>query len=243
MQRIQDDPELDVELVGIGPPGLELRKAGIRLNHAPTMPHEQFKAYLASRPDTMALIPLDDNPFNRCKSAVKFFDYALAGVPCVCSAVTPYSDVIDDPDNAILCLDDEDAWVRAIRVLVLSSERRARTAAEARARVLRHHSLNHTATAWQELLQATRFPEADPLYSEAAGVGLHYRSRRQLAVGTVRHLLRPRSWGSALRILRSQGVKGLREKMEAGILGWQRRRSPGRARTSTPGRLPCIQSP
>ena len=66
----------NVELIGIGPPGDFLQKAGLPIETAPLMAHEQFKAFAASRDNTIALIPLDANEFNRCKSAVKHFDYA-----------------------------------------------------------------------------------------------------------------------------------------------------------------------
>ncbi len=211
LKEIQANPQLNVEIVGIGPPGVLLREAGIELDHAENMSHEQFKAYLASRDNTIALIPLDDNEFNRSKSAVKFFDYALAGVPCICSQVTPYTAVIDDPDNGILCLDNKDAWVRAIEVLVRGAQRRQDTAAAARQRCEAHHNLNFTAAAWQEMLVATRFPDCDPLYADQA-FNPQQRTPLQLMQGTLRHLLKPASYASALQILRTEGLKGLRAK-------------------------------
>jgi len=225
-----------IELVGIGPPGDFLREVGLQVDVAPIMPHEQFKAYIASRDNTIALIPLDDNEFNNCKSAIKYFDYALAGVPCVCSNVAPYTSAVEDQVTGLLCADVTGDWIAAIRQLLRSAEHRGRLAAAARDHVNNHHNLNLTAAAWQELFQTIDFPtlEAPPVnphpetppgahrdagaepgdaqpptvaHPEAAS-----RTGVQLARGTVRHLFQPASWQSAWQIYKTEGLAGLKKK-------------------------------
>ena len=209
LRTICADPTLKVELVGIGPPGEFLLDQGLPIQVVPIMPHGQFKAFIAERDNAIALIPLDDNRFNSCKSAIKFFDYALAGVPCACSAVITYAAVISDPDNGILCLDNEAHWTDAIRVLVTSPGRRSVTADRARARCLKDHNLNLTAAAWSDIIQhtdalATNPPETWPRR--------RLRSRPRLLLGTCRHLLKPASYRSAWRLLQQKGLAGLRDK-------------------------------
>ena len=197
-----------VEIVGIGPPGEFLRSLGVEVIALPIMPHTQFKSFLVERNNTVGIIPLDDNEFNRCKSAVKFFDYSLAGVPCICSSVRPYDDVIDDPDNGILVLDNEEAWVQAITVMISDHERRQRTADEARERCDRRHTLDVSAGAWNNLL-ATLDREPDPLYEwHTEQLGLR-RSKLQLLLGTSRHMLRRQSYASVRRLYREEGVAGV----------------------------------
>jgi len=152
----------NIELIGIGPPGDFLREVGLPVDVAQIMPHEQFKAYIASRDNTIALIPLDDNEFNNCKSAIKYFDYALAGVPCVCSKVSPYTTAVQDQQTGVLCADVTTDWISAIRELLHSAERRNTLAAAARDHVNKHHNLNLTAAAWQDLFQTVDFPAAEP---------------------------------------------------------------------------------
>ncbi len=229
-----------IELIGIGPPGEYLREVGLPVDTAPLMPHEQFKAYIASRHNTIALIPLDDNEFNNCKSAIKYFDYALAGVPCVCSAVEPYTTAVQDQVTGVLCADVTTDWIAAIRALLHSAERRSALATAARGHISKHHNLNRTAAEWQELFQTIDFPTADPLHLEAppkvdsengpqrkpetqpttsdgapdmaATPEITSRTGVQLARGTVRHLFQPASWQSAWQIYKTEGLAGLKKK-------------------------------
>ena len=210
--QLSQDENLDLDLVAIGPPGIFLREAGVSLSHIDNMPHSQFKAFLASRPNTIALIPLDDNKFNRCKSAIKYFDYALAGVPCICSDVIPYRPVIEPGETGLLCANTQQAWVSAVRSLVQDPVLRTTIATRSLARVLEAHNLNATAYSWHNMLATVAFPEADP-DAVAEHIGDPYaRSPAQLLRGTVRHLAQPASYASAWRIFREQGLRGLREK-------------------------------
>jgi hypothetical protein len=168
--------------------------------------HAEFKAFAASRANTIALIPLDDNGFNRCKSAVKYFDYALAGVPTICSATIPYVNVITDGVDGLLCPDAGLAWSDAAAALIANAALRRRIASEARRRCLEQHTLNRSAAAWQGLLLDTAFPVGDPVEGDAK---LIRRTRAQLMRGTIRHLMRPESYRSAWRLYRSGGVKGV----------------------------------
>lgn len=38
-----------------------------------------------------AVVPLNDNIFNRCKSDIKFLEYSAAGIPCVCQDLGVYN--------------------------------------------------------------------------------------------------------------------------------------------------------
>ena len=220
----------NIELVGIGPPGDFLRTAGLPVETTGLMPHEQFKAYAAERDNTIALIPLDANEFNRCKSAIKYFDYALAGVPCVCSGVEPYTTAVEGNVTGILCPDDTKEWVASVRNLIHNTELRTLIANAARDHVLTNHNLNLTADAWKTLFEAIRFTNAsgddDPLFREptsepeiaAATAALsdadpaEHRTKGQLLTGSLRHALKPASWGSAWQIYKKEGFAGIRKK-------------------------------
>jgi len=206
----------NVELVGIGPPGDFLRAAGLPVETTGLMPHEQFKAYASSRDNTIALIPLDRNEFNRCKSAIKYFDYALAGVPCVCSGVEPYTTAVEGNVTGILCPDETREWVASVRNLIHNAELRVLIANAARTRVLAQHNLNLTAEAWHNLFAAIRFKGGDPLYAESNDDPVidaqPSRTTSQLLAGSLRHALKPASWGSAWRIYKNEGFRGLRAK-------------------------------
>lgn len=42
-----------------------------------------------------AIVPLHDNIFNRCKSDIKFLEYAAAGIPCICQDLNVYNECKD----------------------------------------------------------------------------------------------------------------------------------------------------
>lgn len=62
---------------------------------------------------------LHDTPFNRCKSCVKFYDYAQAGAVTIASDVLPYS-----AEPMIRAPNTLDAWVRMLSLLMDSREHR-----------------------------------------------------------------------------------------------------------------------
>jgi glycosyltransferase involved in cell wall biosynthesis len=43
----------------------------------------------------IGLAPLEDTAFNRCKSGLKFIEYAALGVPSICSNVSAYRDLVE----------------------------------------------------------------------------------------------------------------------------------------------------
>lgn len=80
----------------------------------------------------MAVVPLLDTPAARVKTPVKCYEYALAGVPAVYSAVPPYSEIVDDGRTGLLAKETTASWVSAIRSLIEDSALCVRIADEAR---------------------------------------------------------------------------------------------------------------
>ena len=82
-----------------------------------------------------AVVPLLDSPYARAKSPVKFFEYALAGVPAVYSSLPPYVDAVQDGRTGLLADDSTAAWVHALETLLNDDQLRERIAGEARREV------------------------------------------------------------------------------------------------------------
>lgn len=143
-----------LHLVSIGPPGDFLLSQGLAVEARPTMDYLGFRSFLASQKDAIGIIPLDDSVFGSCKSAIKFMDYALAGIPSVCSAVAPYSDVVRDGESGLLADNNDTSWHDAIERLLTSPELRATLADSARREVQANWSLTHAAQAWQAVVSA-----------------------------------------------------------------------------------------
>lgn len=143
-------------LVVVGPPAQALAALGLPLVAHALMPRRQFVALARSLPNPVAVIPLEASRFAACKSAVKWYDYAEAGIPTIASGVPPYLDAIDAGRTGALVDNTQGQWQRALRVAIDDAEWRRRTAAAARAVVRERHTLAQTVAAWQAALLLAR---------------------------------------------------------------------------------------
>jgi hypothetical protein len=142
-----------VELLAIGPVADDLRRHGLEPAAVPPMPREAFAGWLRALPDALAVIPVGDTAFDRCKSAIKFFDYALAGIPVLCAARPPYSDVVRHGSTAWCVAEDSAAaWQAALLHLLGAPALREQLARGAAAQVQAGHTLAHSVAAWRSLL-------------------------------------------------------------------------------------------
>jgi hypothetical protein len=136
---------------------------------------------------------------------VKFLDYALAGIPTVCSDVPPYSDFVTDGQNGILCANTEDEWYQAIRTLVLSASRRTEMANAARQFAQSAYPMKHAADMWNEVLSSTRVgqgKQSSELLTTRGNIPL-----------LLHRIITPYTYLSALRVLRTEGFGGVRQRL------------------------------
>jgi glycosyltransferase involved in cell wall biosynthesis len=146
-----------VRVVAVGPAGQALAQAlegsGLAVQAAPLMSRADFVRFAAALPNAVAVIPLAGSRFASCKSAIKWFEYAEAGIPVLCSDVPPYSDVIDDGRTGVLVADDPDAWRQALEHALGAPGWRAGLADAARARVRAEHGFDRMVAQWAVALQ------------------------------------------------------------------------------------------
>ena len=87
--------------------------------------YHQFRARLAQRQWDIGLAPLRDLDFNRCKSNVKYREYAAAGIAGIFSRAEIYSSTVDDRRTGLLVSqEDSAAWREAIVELAGNAELR-----------------------------------------------------------------------------------------------------------------------
>lgn len=149
-------PGQALQLWGVGPVAAALQARGLPLQVLPLLPMDRFLPTLAALPNPVGLLPLDDSAFSRCKSAVKFFDYATAGIPCLCVDRLPYRAVVHQGLTGWLCADTPAAWLQGLQQLVGRADLRNTLALAAQADVLAHHSAAQMAQAWLAALQRAR---------------------------------------------------------------------------------------
>jgi len=100
----------------------------------------------------IGLAPLCDNHFNRCKSAIKYFEYSAVGVPTIASNIPPYSDVITNMVDGVLCTTEED-WKEALTMLIENPDLRKKLADRAYENVRENYSIDKNVHRYVEAYQ------------------------------------------------------------------------------------------
>lgn len=109
----------------------------------------------------LALAPLTDTPFNRCKSDLKFLDYAALSIPGIFSAVTPYTATVQHDQTGLLAADAAQ-WEAQLEYLIGDHAARTRLALAARDAVYATRSLKQHAPDWVAALQESAPAAAEP---------------------------------------------------------------------------------
>ena len=143
-----------VQIIVVGPPGTAFKAAGVQIQAYPLMPRERFIAFARGLPNPVAVIPLEDTRFASCKSAIKWFEYAEAGLPVLCSNVSPYREVVRDGVTGRLVDNHHAAWQQALVDAVADGPWRQRVANAAREDVRERHTLHQTTVAWETAINA-----------------------------------------------------------------------------------------
>ncbi len=114
MERI---PNLRFETFGTVVMPDALSRFGRRVTaHAPRTSYEEFLQMLGGLHWDVGLAPLRDNPFNRCRSPIKYLEYTAAHIPTVASDVEIYRQAMDG--GCGLLVRDQD-WEAALGRVVL----------------------------------------------------------------------------------------------------------------------------
>ncbi|MDP2004115.1 MAG: glycosyltransferase [Rubrivivax sp.] len=187
LRRLQAERGAGVQVVVVGPPAAAFAAAGVRVQCHGLMPRADFLALVRGLSRPLAVIPLEDSRFAACKSAIKWFDYAEIGVPVLCSAVSPYREVVADGVTGRLVANDDEAWFLALQQAVDDDGWRVRAALAARRVVRERHTLAQTVAAWREALtlaQARR--AAHPLPAPSLGWRLRETVSAALEGGALR---------------------------------------------------------
>lgn len=69
----------------------------------------------------IGLAPIADTSFNRCKHYNKYIEYGSYHIVGIYSNLAPYTKIIKDKHNGILCNNTEEEWLNAISVLIEDS--------------------------------------------------------------------------------------------------------------------------
>lgn len=102
----------------------------------------------------LAIAPLEDNAFTRCKSDIKFLDYAMLGIPAIFSNVDAYRFSVKHGENGWLCNNTPQAWCAALNEAVESFSLRQSMASSAYELVSTQRLLCQSAVNWVHAVAA-----------------------------------------------------------------------------------------
>jgi glycosyltransferase involved in cell wall biosynthesis len=151
--------------------------------------YRDFAAFFQTQSADIFVAPLAENPFNRCKSPIKFFEYSALGAPGVYSRIEPYAGVITHGQNGLLAGSLAE-WRASLIQLIEDEALRARLAAQAQATIKENWLLSQHAHRWQaafqragEIALAGRPPETSiPKMADAINQQLSETFERQTAL-------------------------------------------------------------
>lgn len=109
----------------------------------------------------IAVSPLVEGPFNRCKSAIKLMDYAALGLPIVASRHPEYEAAFGGDHGVFLVENDAAAWIDAISRLVDDAAARERAGRLAREHCRTRHSLSRHRDFRESALRRGAVPPLD----------------------------------------------------------------------------------
>ncbi|MEA5582847.1 glycosyltransferase [Nodularia harveyana UHCC-0300] len=102
----------------------------------------------------LAIAPLEDNLFTRCKSDIKFLDYSALAIPGIYSDVPSYQNTIRHLETGYLAENHPQAWIKAFDSLLNDHILRQKLAKQAQEYVLSTRTLKHCAQDWQDAILA-----------------------------------------------------------------------------------------
>lgn len=140
-QVLRDRPQVQLKIVG------HLELEGLFNGYQERIRFQKFVAwedlFEALSQSDINLAPIVPNPQRRSKSAVKFLEAALVGVPTVASNLEPYQDII--PGETGFLANSTEEWYRCLLTLIDSPGLRRKMGRTAREHVLNYDTVERRA--------------------------------------------------------------------------------------------------
>jgi processive 1,2-diacylglycerol beta-glucosyltransferase len=103
----------------------------------------------------LAIAPLEENVFTRCKSDIKFLDYGIAGIPGIFSRGPVYGRTVRHMETGYLADNNAQSWTEGLELLLTDDALRSGMARRAREYTLAERTLRTCAAQWREAIFAT----------------------------------------------------------------------------------------
>ena len=117
--------------------------SGIKYEFHPGVPFEDHAETICDLALDIGIAPLADNRFNRHKSCIKYYEYAMSGAVTVASQVLPYS-----AEVPITAKNNRDSWKQKLEA-ALHADRKALWN-EQRDWVMTHRNIENNVCLWEQ---------------------------------------------------------------------------------------------
>jgi len=123
------------------------------LEVGPNVEYSRFMRWMRTQAKwDLAIAPLVDTPFTRCKSDIKFLDYGILGIPGIYSKVAPYESTVKHLETGLLARNTVGDWTGALEAMISDAALRRRLGAAAREYVSSERTLSQCAHLWREAI-------------------------------------------------------------------------------------------
>lgn len=130
--------------------------------------YQEYAQVLMKAGLDIAIVPLEDTPFNRCKSNIKWLEYSACGIPGVYSDILPYNSCVAEGRTGLLADGSTGKWVEALETLITQQSLRRSIGMAAQEDVLSKYSLSKSGHIYSDfyrsMLQDTRQTRMDALW-------------------------------------------------------------------------------
>jgi hypothetical protein len=161
--------QVEIHFWGCSPPAALAEQPQVRQVNPGVADYAEFaQVFSTTAFADIWLAPLKANLFNRCKSAIKFWEYSALGGAGIYSRLEPYEMVVQDGENGLLAGSYEE-WLAAITQLADNPDLRLRLAENAQQTLRQQGLLSTGLDLWQEVYTAVspyphhNQPQAKPL--------------------------------------------------------------------------------
>lgn len=143
--------------------------------------YSKFAQYFQEQECHIAIAPLRDGLFNRCKSPIKLLEYSTKGLPGVYSRTPAYEQILEDRVDGFLASNLEE-WEEALCQLIESPTLRCQMGLKAQQKVQNRWLLSQHFQEWIEVFREALSQASQPKPQRIHPSGTYMRAVRQLEV-------------------------------------------------------------
>lgn len=148
MRRIYKEHK-NIQIIIVGDPRVVELFEGMPVEGMNGTPFEAWPSKLSSLQLDIGLAPLQDNEFNRCKSNIKWMEYAIVGVPGVFSPIVyPFEERVHFDGTYGQIADTPEQWYRCIKNYIICENLRRDIAERAKSCVTTSYGLKTNIKKW-----------------------------------------------------------------------------------------------